>query len=316
MLFIGSLALMTVLPACEWLEDKAIVLAVHAWPGYEPLFLAQREGWLDATQARLLETRSATESMQALLDGAADGAALTLDEALKVRALGLPVTVVMVFDISAGADMLVAQPGIRQLADLKGRRIGFETSAVGALMLAEVLKAAELTMADIKPVSLSIDQHHQAWLGGQVDAQITYEPVASQLLAKGAVKLFDSRQIPQTIVDVLVMRSDRLDLPHGQAIRHAVVAHFKGLAHLQHNAQDAAYRMSGHLNLPAAEVLSAFKGLLLPDVVNNYSLLADQPAQLLESAAKLSTVMRQNQLLIRDDSLEGLVDAGFLPKSF
>lgn len=313
---LASLALTDSLPGCTWLADKPITIAINSWLGYEPLFLARREGWLQDRQVSLLETASATESMQALQEGRADGAALTLDETLKVRAAGMPVSVVMVFDISAGADMLVVSPDIRQLSDLKGCVVGFEASALGALMLAEVLQAAGLNRTDIKPFSVNIDKHRQAWTHRQVDAMVTYEPVASQLLSDGGVKLFDSGQVPNTIVDVLVMRGDVLDFSHARAIRHAVAAHFIAVNHFNSNPYDAAYRMAEHLGLSAAEVLPAFKGIILPDERNNYRLLDGAAPELLRSAGRLSKLMRENQLLAEEDSLVDLLKPTYLPKDF
>lgn len=109
---------MLTVSGCKWGADKPIAIAAQVWPGYEPMFLARSEGWLDAERVHLLETASATESLQALRDGTVDGAALTLDEVLKARATGLSLSVVMIFDLSAGADMLVARAGITTLADL------------------------------------------------------------------------------------------------------------------------------------------------------------------------------------------------------
>lgn len=301
------------LAGCGLLADKPVSIASHVWPGYEPMFLARNEGWLDARRVGLVETASATDSLKALAEGKVDGAALTLDEMLKARAMGIPLTVVMVFDISTGADMLVVRPGIRGLADLKGRRIGFERDAVGSLMLASVLQAAGLVSEDIKPVSLAIDRHRDAWARDQVDTLITYEPVASQLLAQGASKLFDSRQIPNTIVDVLAIRNDALDHSHADAIRHLISAHFRALNHMNHNPQDAAYRMASHLNLPTEDVLPAFRGLLLLDAANNRRMLSGSPPQLLDTARKVSAIMVKEKLLQRDDAFTSLIRADFLP---
>lgn len=262
---------------------------------------------------------SGQESLKALAEGKVDGAAMTLDELLQARASGLPLSVVMVFDISAGADMLVAYPGIKVLADLKGRYIGFEQGSVGELMLVESLRSAGLRKENVTLVMLlSITQQREDWSRDQVDAVITFEPVVTQLLAQGALNLFDSRQIPNTIVDVLAIRSDRLDCDwsHVRAIRHLLVAHFRVLKHLNRNRENAAYRMALHLGLPATNFLAAFKVLMLPDAAHNYRLLAGNAPELLTSARKLSALMVKSELLKQDAPLTTLIRADFRPTDF
>lgn len=297
-----------------WLtHDKPISVAAHVWLGYEPMFMARNEGWLSRDQVNLVQTTSATESLQALAEGRVDRAALTLDEMLQARESGLPLTAVMIFNMSAGADQLVAQPNIKALADLKGKRIGLEKSSVGEVMLAEILRLAGFSKQDVTLVYLPVDQHVDAWSHHQFDAAITYEPVASQLVKLGAVEIFDSREIPNTIVDVLAMRTDRLDYSYATAVRHLIAANFQALRHLTHNPQDAAYRMSSHLGLPADGVLSAYKGLLLPNAENNYRLLAGDNAELGNTARKLSVIMVKAGMIKQADSLESLINANFLP---
>lgn len=313
---LSGLVLAKALPACSWIADKPISIAAHVWPGYELIFLARSEGWLDSNQVILIETKSASESIQKLSEGKVLGAALTLDEVLKARASGLSLSIAMVFDISAGADMLVVQPNIKKLADLKGARIGYEKNTVGELLLNEILKVAELKKQDVKLIELTIDEQLQVWKRSQVDAVVTYEPVASQLQALSGIRLFDSSQIPNTIVDVLAIRNDAIDFSHASAIRHLISAHYRAIDHLKRNPQDAAYRLAAHLGLPVVDVLPAFKGLVLPDAAYNYRLLAESPPELLSSARKLSNDMFNNKILKHEDSLSTLINADFLPTDF
>ena len=125
----GAAACAPVLPGCDGFIDLPISVASHVWVGYEPMFLARDKGWLNSQKVLLHETSSAIESLRALKEGKVQGAALTLDEMLCARADGVPLAMVLIFDISAGADMLVARPGIKTLADLKGQRIGYESSS-------------------------------------------------------------------------------------------------------------------------------------------------------------------------------------------
>ena len=310
----GASGLVSALPGCGWWADQPIAVAAHVWVGYEPMFLARDKGWLDPKQVQLFETGSASESIKALQAGKVQAAALTLDEVLSARAAGLPLSLVLIFNISVGADMLVARSGIKTLADLKGRRMGYEPSSVGELMLSEVLKAAGLTRDHIQLVPASISQQYDAWERHEVDALVTYEPLASQLLAMGdTVKLFDSRQIPNTIIDVLAVRRDLLDSRHSNALRHLIQGHFQALDLLRRNPQDAAYRMTEHLKVPVTEVLMAYKGLVLPDAANNQRLLSGSPPELLAAAYNLVRIMRSSQLLKQDDLLNDLIRSEFLP---
>lgn len=308
---LSGCALAPLLAACG--RARALRIAGHVWPGYELLFLARAEGWLDERRASLLETASATESMRALAEGRADGAALTLDEVLRLRAGGVPLSVVLVFNISAGADMLLARPGLGAIADLKGKRIGFEQGAVGLLMLHQALQAGGITPGEVVQVPLPIDRHEAAWREGGLDALITYEPVASRLFDAGARRLFDSRGLPDTIVDVLAIRTGALDSGGAEAARHLVSAHLRGLAHLASHPQDAAYRLAPRLNLPPEQALAAYRGLLLPDRDHNRRLLDGPAPVLMDTARRLSALMASSGLLPAEDALAGLLRPEYLP---
>lgn len=304
-------ALTPLLAACG--PAPKLRIASHVWPGYELLFLARAEDWLDENRVTLVETASASESMKALAEGRADGAALTLDEVLRVRATGLPLSVVLAFDISAGADVLLARSGIGSIAELKGKRIGFEQGAVGMLMLHQALMAGGINAIDVVQVLLPIDQHEFAWRAGDVDALVTFEPVASRLAAAGARRLFDSREIPDTIVDVLAIRTPMLDGDHADAVRYLIAAQMRALAHLGSHPQDSAYRMASRLNLSPDQALASFRGLVLPDRSYNRRLL-DGPSPILrDSARRLNVLMAASGILSREDDLAGLLRPEFLP---
>ena len=306
-------ALLPALPSCGWLQDLPVAVAAHVWVGYEPLFMAQGRGWLDAAKVTLRETRSMVDSIAALQAGTVQAAALTLDEVLRARATGLALSAVLVFNVSMGADMLLVRSGITQLAQLKGLRIGYEASSVAEVMLAECLAAAGLTRQDVELQHISVNAQVQAWQQRAVDALISYEPVASQLLGQGMTRLFDSRQIPNTIVDVLAVRPDTLNHAHAKALRHLIAAHFRALDDLTRNPQDAAYRMAGHLNLSAAGVLSAFKGLMLPTVSNNHRLLNASPPELLSTARRVADILLRIGILTQRDALTDLAQGAYLP---
>ena len=306
----GALAL---LPGCA-LQPKSLAIAASIWQGYEPLFLAQRQGWLDPGLVHLAEVPSNSSSIHALSSGIVQGAALTLDEVFRARAGGVPLTIVLVLDVSAGADVLLVRPQIKSLPELKGRRIGFEPGSNAALILAKALQQAGLNAGDVKQIPLAIGDHLEAWEHDKVDALITYEPAATRLLAKGAVRIFDSRQIPDTIVDVLALRAEVLTDGYADTIRHLIGAHFKACSFLQQHGAEASKLMAAHLNLAPDQVLQSFAGIKLPDLADNRRLLDGAAPALMQSGRTISTFMVQAKLLAREDSLVDLISPLYLPE--
>lgn len=291
---------------------RGMTLASHVWPGYAFMFLARDEGWLDTSRVQLVETHSATASLEALARHEVVAAALTLDEVLRARDQGLPLTIVLVFDVSVGADVVLARPAVSSLADLRGVRIGVEEGALGGVMLAHLLLHAGLKADEVARVPLRVDEHLEAWQRGAIDVLITYEPVTSALLAQDAHILFDSRRIPDTIFDVLAVHRDWLEV-HRKAIAHLVAVHFRGLHALQRNPGDTAFRLARHLGLPGQAVMSVYRGLSLPGIDANRSYLDPRDSRLLNAAGRVSDVLLQAGQLRGPASLTELVTPRFLP---
>lgn len=301
------------LPACVS-GEPLVRIATNVWPGYEFLYLARARGYYDAQPLRLLEMASTGACLDLLAAGTAEGAALTLDEVLRAQAQGLDLRVIAVLNISIGADVVMARPDIRALGDLAGRRVGVERGAVGAIMLDAVLQEAGLGINDVIVVETANDAQLDAYQRGQLDALVSYEPVATRLAALGATRLFDSRQIPGRILDVLAMRPGALEQSPA-AIRSLLRGHFR--AHAEFQVDPATHEvLARRLGGPADAVPSLYAGIDMPDAARNRALFAQETGKLPEltaSAQALAKVMQRAGLLQATPDLGRLFDAGFLP---
>jgi len=122
----------------------------------------------------------------------------------------------------------MSRPGIGRLEDLRGKRIGVEENASGALMLAKTLEAAGLTPSEIVKVRVTGNRQLHAYREGEVDALVSWEPLATQLQSQGARRLHDSSHFPGLILDVLVARADALERsPDG--FRQLLAGYFQAL---------------------------------------------------------------------------------------
>lgn len=291
-------------------ETPPLRIALHPWPGYQFMTLATRQGWVSPKDAQLTVTSGFPETVAALKSGQVDGAGLTLDEVLTLREQGMPLQIVLVFNVSAGADMVLAKPPVQSLAQLKGLRVGVEASSLGEVMLAKTLETAGLSRSDIVVVPMT-DDHEPAWMQGGMDAIVTYEPAAGSLRRKGLVSLFDSRSIPQLIVDVFVVKADIVKT-HGKALRALISGHFRAQDLWRRNPADTSYQLAGLLSLSPEQVPEVFRGIDLPDRLYNRQYLTPPAAEMVRAAGEVGRIMHRAGLLKAMPNLQELFVSEFL----
>lgn len=298
------------LPGCS--KPEPLVFGIHPWIGYEPLYLAKDFGWLPESVI-LSSGASSKDSMAGLLSGKLQGAALTLDETIRVWSKGKELVAVAVADVSAGADALIVRPSITDLSELRGKRIAVETNGASGIMLLKILELAGLARSDIVPVDLPVNEHVGAWSRGEVDASVSYEPIATKLEREGGVRLFDSSDMPETIFDLLVVTRDTAEA-NPAAVRDLVMAHFKGLRHLVRSMHDSVYRVASHQGIRPEDVRSALATVMLPDLAANQRYLSG--AGRVEAMARsLSELMLRTGMIRKEPGFQRLCDPSFLPGS-
>jgi NitT/TauT family transport system substrate-binding protein len=247
---------------------------------------------------------SNTESTRALRNGLLDAAALTLDEALRLADEGVAVKIVALIDSSNGADAVMVRAGIDSLADLKGKRIALEKSALGALMLDRLLREAGLQHADVETVHVEASQHIEALTNGSVDCVITFEPMKSRLLARGFHSLFDSSRLPGEIVDTLVVQA----AIEPSRVTYLLQAWENGLRQLQADPQKAADLLAPSIELSSQEYLAALRGVRFMSLAESTAKLDRSGAGLMHDANLLAGHLQQLGLLRHAPEWAALLD--------
>ena len=297
--------------AHNYSDTSPLLIGTCVWPGYEPLYLARDLGYYGDMSVRLVEYTSATQVLRAFRNGTVQVAALTLDEVLLLREQGHQAQVILVLDISVGADAVLGRSGINDIADLKGKRVGVENTAVGGYVLTRALQSAGLSPSDVTIVPLENNEHEREFKQGEIDAVVTYEPVRSRILNSGAKSLFDSSQIPNEIFDVLVVYPEVIKHRHDQLLR-ILQIWFQSLDYLQEHPIDAAQQMSVRMNLTPDELLASFDDLELPTLKQNIDLMVGDPSSLHRSGNMLATIMVETGLLEKQIYLDNCFQPVFL----
>src|SRR5207344_3264595 len=230
------------LAGCARDPETALRIGTNVWIGSEPLYLARELGRLDPAAVQLVEYPSASEVLRAFRNQAIDGMVISLDELFGLAVDGLKPRVILVVDESHGADAVIGRRGMRTMKDLKGKPVAVESGALGAFVLSRALALSGMQASDVNVVHMESNEQPNAFDRGLIDGAVTFDPYRAQLLGMGATTLFDSKQIPGEIVDLVAVRASVLD-QQPRAVQGLLVGWFKAIDYLQRESQDAARRM-------------------------------------------------------------------------
>jgi NitT/TauT family transport system substrate-binding protein len=306
---IGWLALLLVVSGCMREPEPALRIGTNVWIGSEPLYLARELGRLDPAAVQLVEYSSASEVLRAFRNQAIDGMVISLDELFGLAADGYQPRIVLVVDVSHGADVVVGRRGMRSMRDLKGKAVAVESSALGAFVLSRALAKNGMQASDVEVVHLESNEQPSAFEKGQVDGAVTFDPYRAQFLHAGASTLFDSTQIPGEIVDLLAVRATVFD-KQPKSIRALLTGWFGALDYMKIDPADAARRMGIRQQTSGEQFLQALQGLHIPSREENLRMLGGSNPELAITGRRLMSLMVDAKLLRQEVQIQGILAPG------
>ncbi len=162
-------------------QDAKVAIGISGWTGFAPLTLAKEAGifkknGLDVTIRKIPQA----SRHLAIQSGDIQCAATTVETWIAWNANGVATKQIFQLDKSYGADGMAVRGNINSIKDLKGKTVA--ASAPGTapyFTLAWFLRENGLTVKDVTIVNLEPGPAAQAFVAGQNDAAMTYEPFLS-----------------------------------------------------------------------------------------------------------------------------------------
>ena len=302
-------ALVLSLTGCSRGPEAPLRIGTNVWIGSEPLYLARELGRLDPAAVQLVEYPSASEVLRAFRNQAIDGMVISLDELFGLAVDGFQPRIILVVDVSHGADVVVGRAGMRTMHDLKGKSVAVESSALGAFVLSRALALNGMQASDVKVVHLETNEQPTAFEKGQVDGAVTFDPYRAQFLRGGATTLFDSTQIPGEIVDLVAMRASALE-KRPKEVQTLLTGWFAAIDYMKNEPKDAARRMGIRQQTTGEQFLQAQQGLKVPSRDENLKMLGGATPELAVAGRRLMALMVDAKLLRAPLDIEGLLAPG------
>ena len=160
-------------------------IGISGWTGFAPLTLAKEAGifaknGLDVTIKKIPQA----SRHLAIASGDIQCAATTVETWVVWNASGIATTQLFQLDKSYGADGMVVRNDVKSVKDIKGKTVA--ASAPGTapyFTLAWFLKKNGLSVKDVTVVNMEPGPAAQAFIAGQNDVAMTYEPYLSAVRA-------------------------------------------------------------------------------------------------------------------------------------
>lgn len=237
---------------CSDRRADPIKIGINPWPGYEFLYLADVLGYYDqlGVPVKIIEYSSLSDVRRGYERGKLDAMTSTLVEVLQVKHYSnREPMVVLATDFSAGGDVIIARKPIGTPSQLKGKRVGADTSSLPIYLLSRSLDLHGLSLHDVEVVPLEQTDLEQAYMDGTIDAIATYPPISVRLQARDdSTVIFTSKEIPGEIIDVL-------------SVEKSVLTHRRSDIALIHQAWDMAIDFAEEHPDKAYEIMANREGI-------------------------------------------------------
>lgn len=296
--------------------SQPLRVAMVTYPGDAIVYLARDKGFFGDLQVNLQVIDDWRARHAAFKAGQIDLMYTTVDsfamEAVQLR----KGKILFATSFSHGADAIVGRRSIRSAADLKGKRIAYAAATPSHFFLAYSLQNAGLTLQDVN--SVTVDDPSiagQAFIGGKVDAAVTWEPFVSQAKATpdGHI-ILSSAQVESLIIDVFTV-SDETFAKRRADLQKFVDGALKAIEYVKAHPEESATIMAKGMGMPLDEFKVVLKTVQLQDRPGNRKLFGIGSGGESRVAAvfiEAGNIWRQLGIIEKTLSPEEVIDLGFL----
>jgi NitT/TauT family transport system substrate-binding protein len=308
--WIAALAMALGLPGAAGAATE-VAIGLSGWTGFAPLTLAKEAGifqqhGLDVTLRKIPQK----DRHLAIASGDIQCAATTVETWIVWNANGVATKQIFQLDKSYGADGMAVRNDIASIKDLKGRTVA--ASAPGTapyFTLAWFLKQNGLSVKDVKVVNLEPAAAAQAFIAGQNDAAMTYEPYLSAVRAKPeAGKIIATTLDYPMIMDTFGCTPAFLD-EHPEAAKALADSYFAALDLIAQDKERAYRIMGADVKQTAEEFGSSAKHLRWQDREANRKFFAGEIQSFSQEAAKL---LVEIGIIRQVPDIETIIDTRFI----
>lgn len=325
-LFVGIISLTLILSGCSSsgtsgknMFKGSVKLGISSWIGFAPMYLAEQKGFFKkhGVNVQLQTIQSASDRRTAMAANRIQGFMTTVDTHVMTAAANIPVDQVLALDTSSGGDGIVAKKSIKTFQDLKGKRVAIDMSGGASLFwFMYMLNQKGMSLSDVTVVNMSAGDAGAAFVGGKVDAAVTWQPwlTKAEQTSFGHV-LLSSDKTPGLIVDSLGLRKDFVN-NNPKLVQGIVDAWYEALSYAKTNPADANKIMAKSMGQTVSDFKAEEPDVTFYDKAGNIKYFGTKtnPGLIYDVTNKAAIFWKKVKLINKQPKASDLIDGSFVGK--
>jgi NitT/TauT family transport system substrate-binding protein len=313
---LSALLIAPLIAGCGKKKTPSYRIGLGPWIGFGPLYLAKDKGYFkDAgLDVDLIVLTGLAERNSALKAGKIDALAAPVDYFVLAAGNNLVATIAMAIDESLGGDGIVARKDIRTVADLRGKKVAFQWGLPSEFFLRALLLDAGMSLDDLQTLDMETAQAGAAFIAGQIDAAVVWEPWLTKAAQEGGGHVLAStREFPNLIVDVLAFNPNVVREQPGQ-VQAIVDAILKAIEYHKQHPEEADRIMAPYFQITPQKFAAILEGVRFADLERNRAYFGIPPAKgpIFDVAEKSSKIWLQGDVIKQPIAPDAIITQTFV----
>lgn len=285
-------------------ELKTVKISIDMWIGFGPFVLGKEKGLFEKRGIKVepIVITGTGEKNSAMIAKHVLGRTEGLDSIVLSVNQGAPGTVVLAIDESVGGDGIAAKKEIKSIADLKGKKVAFQSGLPGHFLLLYLLNTIDLTERNVDAQIMDSSAAGAAFIAGKVDAAVTWEPWLSKAAnSEHGHLLTTTREHRGVIVDALAMHPDFVR-DHPEDVKKIILGWFDAIEYWRNHREEANAIMAKFFKIPVEELEAILEGVDYCDLERNLELFGKEanPGKIYEVGEKAGFIWQKAGIIKRE----------------
>lgn len=305
------------IPGCDRsAENPTYRIGLGPWVGFGPLYLAKEKGFFKeaGVDVDLIVLTGIAERNSALKSGKLDALAAPVDYFVLSAGNGVMTTIVMAIDESVGGDGIVAKKSIKHVSDLRGKKVAFQRGLPSEFFLRALLQQQGIKLEELEYTDMETAQAGAAFIAGQVDAAVVWEPWLTKASEKSdSHVLASTKKYPNLIVDCIAFTQEAI-ARSPQDVSKIVKAVLRAIDYWKQNPDEANRIMAPYFQLEPAKYATILSGAKFTDLKRNQQFFGSTglPGPIFDIAQRASEIWLEAKVIKNQVNPDTVVSNNFV----